>query len=244
MMIALALAGCLNIAPSLHAQAASNSSGQNPPIQNAAQSDHAKSQAEGNPFPGEATDVPVMPNRDTINNIPQGASSTANSAGLPMPGDDLDPVRSPDAYTGSAAAAAQGYSSSDLGSLDSILPGPDDTSGKGRHGRKGQDDALAMPQETPKKDISVGNYYMDQGDWKGALSRFQSAQVLDPKNPDVYWGLAECQRHLGNYVDARANYLQVMNYANSNHQYKDAEKRLKQPEIANAKAPQANEASK
>ena len=34
------------------------------------------------------------------------------------------------------------------------------------------------PKETAKEDISVGKYYLDQKNWKAALSRFQSALVL------------------------------------------------------------------
>ena len=71
-----------------------------------------------------------------------------------------------------------------------------------------------MPEhhETAAEDENVGSYYLENKDWKGALSRFQSALVLDPDNPDVYWGLAESERHLGDFADARANYQKVMEY--------------------------------
>ncbi len=88
-----------------------------------------------------------------------------------------------------------------------------------------------MPEhhETAAEDENVGNYYLDNKDWKGALSRFQSALVLDPDNPDVYWGLAECQRHLGDFADARANYLKVMEYDPGSRHAKDARKALRIP---------------
>jgi len=54
-------------------------------------------------------------------------------------------------------------------------------------------------QETAKEDLNVGQYYLDNKDWRAALSRFQSALVLDPDNPDIYWGLAETERHMGNF---------------------------------------------
>jgi len=44
------------------------------------------------------------------------------------------------------------------------------------------------PKETSKEDITVGKYYLDQKNWKAAQSRFQSALVLAPEEPDVYWG--------------------------------------------------------
>ena len=50
--------------------------------------------------------------------------------------------------------------------------------------------------ETAKEDEDVGGLYLSQKNWRAAQSRFESAVVLDPENPDVYWGLAEAQRHL------------------------------------------------
>ena len=81
-------------------------------------------------------------------------------------------------------------------------------------------------------------YYLDNKDWKAALSRFQSALVLDPDNPDVYWGLAEAERHLGNFADARANYQKVMDYDPGSRHAKEARKALQDPDFANAKPPQ------
>ena len=60
--------------------------------------------------------------------------------------------------------------------------------------------------------------------------------VLDPDNPDVYWGLAESERHLGRFADARENYQKIMEYDPGSHHAKEASKALKDPEIANAKA--------
>ena len=183
----------------------------------------------GNPFPEDENSVPVLPSRDTANVPPN-----LNGAGgrMSLPANDTDPVRSPD-EPASAGGADQGSSSS-LGELGGLLPGPDDEQPKGR---KKKDDQVieTMPRETPKEDVNVGNYYLDIKDWKGALSRFQSALVLAPDNPDVYWGLAECQRHLGDFAEARANYIKVMDYDPGSHHAKDAKKALKDPEIANAK---------
>jgi tetratricopeptide (TPR) repeat protein len=57
---------------------------------------------------------------------------------------------------------------------------------------------------------------------EGRIVAFQSALVLDPYNPDVYWGLAECERHLGDFADARANYKKVMEYDPGSRHAKDA----------------------
>jgi tetratricopeptide (TPR) repeat protein len=72
------------------------------------------------------------------------------------------------------------------------------------------------------------------------LSRFESAFVLDPENPEVYWGLAESQRHLGNFADAKKNYLKVMEYDPDSKHSKEAKKILKEPEMETAKAVSAN----
>ena len=91
-----------------------------------------------------------------------------------------------------------------------------------------------MPHETADKDVEVGNYYMTNKNWRGALSRFQSAMVLAPENPDVYWGLAECYRHLGQLADARTNYEKVAMYDPESKHGKEAQKALKDPDLAKA----------
>ena len=90
-------------------------------------------------------------------------------------------------------------------------------------------------QESASEDINVGGYYLDKKNWHAALSRFQSAMVLDPENPDVYWGLAEAERHLGDFADARSYYQKVVDYDPDSKHGKESIKALKDPEIANAK---------
>jgi tetratricopeptide (TPR) repeat protein len=173
-----------------------------------------------------------MPTKDT-SDLPPGSFGGSDSGHAALPAGDVDPVQSPD----DAAAAGDtqpvsGFSSSSSG-LGSLLPGPDDEP-QGKHGRQ-QGQAEPEHQETAKEDETVAKYYLDSKDWRAALSRFQSAMVLDPDNPDVYWGLAESEHHLGNYADARANYLKVMEYDPGSRHAKDAAKALKEPELANAK---------
>jgi tetratricopeptide (TPR) repeat protein len=82
----------------------------------------------------------------------------------------------------------------------------------------------------------VGKYYLDIKNWRAALSRFQSALVLSPEDPEVYWGLAESARYLGNFADARGYYQKVIEYDPGSKHAKEAEKALKDPQIENAKA--------
>ena len=69
-----------------------------------------------------------------------------------------------------------------------------------------------------------------------ALSRFESAMVLAPDEPEVYWGLAESERHLGKLAAARTHYLKVAEYDPDSRHGKEAIKALKDPEIANVQA--------
>jgi tetratricopeptide (TPR) repeat protein len=143
-------------------------------------------------------------------------------------------VRSPEDEA-AAAESSETTSSSSLAGLGDLLPPPDDDTQPGKRNRKGQE-IVPEHHETATEDVNVGNYYLDNKNWKGALSRFESALVLDPANPDVYWGLAESERHLGDFADARANYLKVTEYDPDSRHGKEARKALKDPEIANAKA--------
>ena len=216
--------------------------GQNAPAQTARPASNKQTPAAApsnsdNPFPENENTVPVMPNRNTIN---QPADLGSAAGLLPLPGFDVDPVHSPDdgiQDTGSG-------SSSSLSGLDAMEPDADtsDTTSpppagkRGRHQDHNQGIDEPEHQESAAEDESVGKYYLDNKDWKGALSRYESALVLDPDNPDVYWGLAECERHLGRFADARANYQKVVEYDPGSHHAKEASKALKEPEIANASA--------
>jgi tetratricopeptide (TPR) repeat protein len=151
---------------------------------------------------------------------------------MPVPSEDLDPVRSPE-DAGQAAEEQERSSSSSLAGMGSLLPSPDETQPGKRNRRASQ--IVPEHHETAAEDEEVGGYYLDNKDWKAALSRFESALVLDPDNPDVYWGLAESQRHLGDFAGARANYLKVTEFDPDSRHAKEARKALKEQEIANAK---------
>ena len=98
---------------------------------------------------------------------------------------------------------------------------------------------MPVHHETAQEDLNVGAFYLDKKDWRAALSRFQSAMVLDPDEVAVYWGLAEANRHLGNFAEAKANYQKVVEYDPDSRHAKDARKALEDPQIAAAKAPAA-----
>jgi tetratricopeptide (TPR) repeat protein len=225
-------------APQQNGQPAAQPKNSPPPAQDPSRS---KQQQNQNPFPEDTNDVPVMPSKNTPD-LPPGTNE-AGAPRTPLPPEDADPVRTPE-EEGAAAAEQDKGSSSSLAGMGDLLPGPDDadTQPPDRRGRKAQQPAPEH-HETAAEDENVGKYYLDNKDWKAALSRFQSALVLDPDNPDVYWGLAEAERHVGDFAGARANYLKVTEYDPDSRHGKDARKALQDPEIANAKAAAAQPAA-
>ena len=234
--IALFVANCLITGVQLDAQ---TTPAQNAPPNNPQKPVVTPPKPEANQFPEDTSTVPVMPSKNTSALPPgtYGGEGGADGARLPLPGDGLDPVRSPDDPAGAAdSGPPQDFSSSSSSAgMDKILAGVDDDNQPQGKKRKL---AVKEPehQETSAEDIEVGKYEMERKNWKAALSRFESAMVLAPDEPEVYWGLAESQRHLGNFAEARGYYQKVAEYDPDSKHGKEAIKALKEPEIANAKA--------
>ena len=237
--IALVAAGYLMAVSRLCAQ---NTSAQNPPAQNPAQGDGQKPAAtpqkptEANPFPEDTTNVPVMPSTGTPS-LPDGTyGGDDNAAGrVPLPKEEHDPVRSPDDAGPSNDVPMELTSSDSRAGLEKLVPGPDDDD---QPQGKRHKITVKPPEhvETSREDIQVGGYYLETKNWKAALSRFESALVLAPDEPEVYWGLAESERHLGNLAAAKGYYQKVAEYDPDSRHGKEAIKALKEPEIANARA--------
>lgn len=222
-----ALALCLGVSLPVAAQSPQT----NPPSQQ--QKPATQPPAQSNPFPEDTNNVPLLPS-NTAPALPANATPVPPSS---MPADDTDPVRSPDDPVPGASSSSEWSDSASAVPMDRIQPPPDDTTTRrGRRGRNGEAEP-PVPKETAQEDESVGGIYLDQHNWKGALSRFESAVILDPENPDVYWGLAEAQRHLGQFAPARANYEKVMEYDPDSKHAKEAKKLLKEPDLANAAPP-------
>jgi hypothetical protein len=188
-----------------------------------------KPPAQSNPFPEDTNNVPVMTN----DSAPAAPDLGRPEPPASVPSADADPVRSPDDPVGSVDTSSQGFSSSSSG-LDNVMP-PPDTDIDQRRGKKGR---VAVPEpehkESAADDEKVGDYYLDQKNWKAALSRYESAVVLDPENPEVYWGMGEAQRHLGKLAEAKAAYEKLVEYDPDSRHGKEAKKILKTPEMASA----------
>jgi tetratricopeptide (TPR) repeat protein len=231
------LAGCLVAATGLGAQqqpaGGSGQSDPNKPADTQQKPAQKPAQPDANAFPEDTTSVPVLPNGNSAA-APEELPPDAEH--VPLPARDTDPARSPDEPEAGVPGASGSESSSSVTDMDKLIPGADEDSK--RKGRKEAPDY----HETATNDIDVGKYYIERKDWRAALSRFQSAMVLAPENPDVYWGLAESERHLGDFASARKDYLLVMEYDPDSRRSKEAEKALKEPDIANAQGPAKSQA--
>jgi tetratricopeptide (TPR) repeat protein len=234
--IGVVLGCCLSTAAVLGGQSvpSSNSQENKPPA--SSQQAPAQKPKDSNPFPEDTSNIPVVPTTAGPNAAPPPPSAP-DSGVTSLLHEDTDPIKSPDDPV-AGSGSDSGFSSSLQGANDVRIP---DEPEKPKRRQK-----LEPPphQETAKDDESVGAYYLDQKNWKAALSRFQSALVLDPENPDVYWGMAEAQRQLGEFASSKANYLKVMEYDPDSKHGKEAKKFLKQPEIANAPSVSANQPAK
>jgi hypothetical protein len=123
-LVALVVIGCLAVAPRSLAQAPGDApaSGQSKPAADG-QKPATAPQSSANPFPEDTSTVPVMPSKATPA-LAEGTYYGGGSAGVSLPGDDLDPVRSPDDPAPTTTSDQGEASSSSLSGLDRLLPKP------------------------------------------------------------------------------------------------------------------------
>jgi hypothetical protein len=79
-----------------------------------------------------------------------------------------------------------------------------------------------------KKDAEVGGFYLKQGNYQGALQRYQDATTYDATNVDAIFGLAETQRMLRKNTDAAKNYQMYLDIVPNGPKSKQAMKALKE----------------
>jgi hypothetical protein len=243
LFLALLLVVCLTAGPRLLAQAPAGgeTKGQSKPAgdskkpQPNSSQQGAAPQSSNNPFPEDMSTVPIMPSKVTPPLPEETTYHAPESAPVPLPGEDADPVRSPDDPT-PAASGSEAESSSSLSGLEKLLPKPEDDDQPSGKKRKLLVVKEPTHQEAASKDIEVGGYYLDRKNWKAALSRFESAMILDPENPEVYWGLAEAEHHLGDYANAKAHYLKLLEYDPDGPHGKQAHKELRDPALEKAQS--------
>ena len=228
---AFVLAACLSL--NAYGQSQQPSTDQKPPATNGQESTPAKPAAEGNPFPGEQDAAPVLP----TTNMPEAyLSDEAAAMSQNLPSVDTDPARSPedsdmqvDQPSGVDALESSSLSGVHDSDADDSTASGNSGQGKGAHsGHRKMNVPQAEHKETVAEDLDVGSLYLDQKNWKAALSRFQSARVLDPENPDAFFGMAEAELHLGDKVNAKMHYEKVLEYDPENKHARAAKKALKE----------------
>jgi Tetratricopeptide repeat len=100
-----------------------------------------------------------------------------------------------------------------------------------------QSSALPEPGQTPhpmqvtdasraKQDNQVGDFYLAQGNLKGAYERYKDAVAYDPTNVDAIFGLAEASKGLKQYAESQRNYLLYLNILPNGPKAKQALKAL------------------
>jgi tetratricopeptide (TPR) repeat protein len=87
-------------------------------------------------------------------------------------------------------------------------------------------DQVADPARA-KKDADVGGFYLQKGDYQGALLRYKDATTADPTNVEAIFGLAETQRMLKKNAEAARNYQLYLEIVPNGPKSKQALKALK-----------------
>ncbi len=78
-----------------------------------------------------------------------------------------------------------------------------------------------------RKDVKVGMFYLQSGDWKGAYDRFAEATQVDPESAEAVYGLAASAQHLGYREIAIRNYKLYLSAVPDGRYDKDCRKALK-----------------
>jgi hypothetical protein len=76
------------------------------------------------------------------------------------------------------------------------------------------------------QDVKVAGFYLDNGNFEGAYSRFKEATKVDPGNCDAVFGLAEAARGLKRNSEAADNYRIYLDAVPNGSKAKAAKKAL------------------
>jgi hypothetical protein len=216
-------------APSSNDGSSDSSHSEPPPDKTTPQQPATKNE---NPFPEAVS-------RDAAKAAGDGsATGDSSSTGKPesaTPGTPKHPTADdnpfPESVSRDAAKAAGDSSDSDTGNNPKTAPQNDlppgvsssqsATDGEPGGGPKVTDPVLA------KKDTSVGGYYLQTGNYQGALLRYKEAMASDPANVDAIFGVAEAQRMLKQNAEAARNYQLYLDILPNGPKSKQALKELK-----------------
>jgi tetratricopeptide (TPR) repeat protein len=156
------------------------------------------------------------------------ADSAADSASKER--QEKDDNAFPEAESKAAADAAQGKQAP---SNKTENPFPEEQSKAAAKAAGNEVTAPVVPVHDParsKKDDEVGRFYLDKGDYQGALLRYQDATATDPTNVSAIFGLAETQHNLKQNAEALKNYELYLKIVPNGPKAKQALKGLKEIE--------------
>lgn len=179
----------------------------------------AASDAAGNTKPpaGDDNAFPEAVSRD--------AAKAASDAGKHPAADD-NPF--PEAVSRQAAKAAGNDQTSPAPKTD-LPPGVSSSQSGGAFGDTENPPGTPQPANPAraKKDAEVGGFYLNQGNYQGAVQRYQDAMAADPANVDAIFGLAQAQQMLKKNADAARNYQLYLDIVPNGPKAKQALKALK-----------------
>jgi len=109
--------------------------------------------------------------------------------------------------SGAGAPGGGGYSSSG-DNAPGNLPAESEPDIPGRHKLELHDEGSAGHVDTARadKDLNVADFYIKDGNYKGAYLRYKDAVVFDPDDADAHFGLAEMARKTGKTAEAIEQY--------------------------------------
>jgi tetratricopeptide (TPR) repeat protein len=186
----------------------------------------ADAAANTKPPAGDDNAFPEAVSRDAAKAASDAAAKTApdgGNAAKPPAGDD-NPF--PEAVSRQAAKAAGNDQGSPAPKTD--LP-PGVSSSQSSFPDTGNPEGTPQPANPvrAKKDAEVGGFYLNQGNYQGALDRYQDAMAADPANVDAIFGLAQAQQMLKKNADAARNYQLYLDIVPNGPKSKQALKALK-----------------
>jgi tetratricopeptide (TPR) repeat protein len=209
------------------------------PKQSPAKDDHAFPEAASRDAAKAASDAGggTKPPAGDDNPFPEAVSRDAAKAATDSAGGAKPPTSNdnpfPEAVSREAAKAAGNDQASPASRTD-LPPGvsssqSSDTLDDSRNSTARR--VLPNPGRA-KKDAEVGGFYLNSGNYQGALERYQDAMAIDPTNVDAIFGLAQAQQMLKKNADAARNYELYLDIVPNGPKAKQALKALKtlQPE--------------
>jgi hypothetical protein len=178
----------------------------------------AKSTAQRFPFPGEEPSSADKP-ADAVPNAP---APDAPAPDAPTPGQAKKPHAPLPDYPGDPDAPPPSSSSSSSSSSGNAYnpgddPGPLADAGSSGDNTKAPSRRKKLPKvnpETPESraanDLTVAEFYQNDGNFLGAYTRAKDAVEYQPADPNTHFALAEAARKLGKVEEAKQEYAEVL----------------------------------